>query len=236
MIKIINASKTYKLGDEEIKALDNVSFDVEKGEVVAIIGPSGSGKSTLLHTIGGLDSLDSGEIEVENEKLDHLKDSKLAEYRNKTVGFIFQQFNLQSRLSALENVELTLIFSGMSKGERRKKALEALEKVGLSDRLHHKPTELSGGQQQRVSIARAIVNSPEMLLADEPTGNLDSKSGERIIKLLRDLNKNLNVTVLVVTHDDRIAHSADRILRILDGKIVEDLQNGKSEAVKKYTD
>ncbi|MBU0976604.1 MAG: ABC transporter ATP-binding protein [Patescibacteria group bacterium] len=236
MISIKNAKKTYRMGDEEIKALDDVTFDVKQGEFIAIIGPSGSGKSTLLHTIGGLDSLDNGSITVDGDDLAVLKDRDLARYRNKTVGFIFQNFNLQSRYTALDNVELGLIFAGMPKKERKEKARAALEKVGLADRVSHKPTELSGGQQQRVSIARAMVNSPKVILADEPTGNLDSKSGEKIIELLHDLQQKMNVTILVVTHDDRIAHKADRILRILDGKIVEDVTNGKKEAVKEYTD
>ncbi|MDD3647331.1 MAG: ABC transporter ATP-binding protein [Candidatus Dojkabacteria bacterium] len=236
MISIKNAKKTYKMGGEEIKALDDVSFEVSEGEFIAIVGPSGSGKSTLLHTIGGLDSLDSGTVTVSGDDLASLKDKDLARYRNKTVGFIFQNFNLQSRYTALENVELSLIFGGIPKKERMNRAKDALEKVGLADRIDHKPPELSGGQQQRVSIARAMVNSPKIILADEPTGNLDSKSGEMIIDLLHDLQKNLKVTILVVTHDDRIAHKADRILRILDGKIVEDLSNGKKETVKEYTD
>ncbi|MBN2015930.1 ABC transporter ATP-binding protein [Candidatus Dojkabacteria bacterium] len=236
MISIKEAYKIYRLGGEEIRALDGVSFDVQDGELIAIIGPSGSGKSTLLHMIGGLDTLDKGEINVGEQNLGKLKDKELARYRNSTIGFIFQQFNLQPKYSALENVELPLIFSGIAKKERQERAKDALRKVGLEQRLSHKPTELSGGQQQRVCIARAIVNSPNIILADEPTGNLDSKSGEKIIELLRSLKENMGVTIIVVTHDDRIAHKADRILRILDGKIVEDVRNGKGDIVKEHTD
>jgi len=236
MIKVIHAKKTYKMGDQKVKALDDVTLNIQKGEFLAIVGPSGSGKSTLLHTIGGLDSLDSGDIFVEDLELNEMRDKQKAGFRNKTVGFIFQSFNLQNHLSALENVELPLIFSSVGKNERRKKAINALEDVGLSERMNHKPNELSGGQQQRVSIARALVNNPKLILADEPTGNLDSKSGEKIIGIIHDLNRKLGVTVIVVTHDDRIAQKADRIIHILDGKIKEDISNGKKKAVIKYTD
>ena len=188
MIILKNASKTYKMGEEKIKALDNVSFEIHDGESVAIIGPSGSGKSTLLHTIGGLDSLSEGQIIVDGKDLKTMKDKDLAHYRNKTIGFVFQNFNLQSRLSAFENIEFPLILAGIPRKIRREKALEALEKVDLMDRKDHKPNELSGGQRQRVCIARALVNNPTIILADEPTGNLDSKSGRKIIELLHDLN------------------------------------------------
>lgn len=235
MIKVKNANKTYVMGEEEVKALQEVSFTVDKGEFVAIVGPSGSGKSTLLHTIGGIDSLDSGTIEVDGEDLSELKEIKLAEYRNKYIGFVFQQFNLQSKYTALENVSLPLVFSGVSKAKRRERAQESLELVDLSDRLEHKPSELSGGQQQRVCIARALVNEPTVVLADEPTGNLDSKTGKKIIQLMKDLNKKEDITMIVVTHDDRVAHMADRIIRFLDGKIVEDVQNGK-ELIDEFTD
>jgi len=236
MIKIKNAKKIYKMGDQEVKALDDVTLSIETSDFLAIVGPSGSGKSTLLHTIGGLDSLDSGDINVGGENLKELKDKKKANFRNKTIGFIFQSFNLQNHMSALENVELPLIFSSVKKNERRKRAEKVLDEVGLSERLNHKPNELSGGQQQRVCIARALINKPKVILADEPTGNLDSKSGAKIIELLHDLNKDLNVTVIVVTHDDRIASKADRIIHILDGKIKDDVSNGKKKAVRKYTD
>lgn len=236
MITLNHANKVYNLGDEVVKALDDVNLVIAKGQFLAIVGPSGSGKSTLMNMIGGLDELDSGDIVVNGTSLKKLNDQKLAQYRNKTIGFIFQNFNLQHRYTALENVELALIFAGLSKNERKEKAKEALVKVGLSNRLNHKPTELSGGQQQRVSIARAIVNNPQILLADEPTGNLDSKSGEKIIELLKDLNEKLGVTLIVVTHDDRIAHKAHRIIHIFDGKITDDILNGKNDLVKKYTD
>lgn len=235
MIKIKKAKKVYKLGGSTIKALDDVSIDIKKGEFLAIIGPSGSGKSTLLHTIGGLDTLDSGKILVNEDDIEKFSDKKLAKYRNKKIGFVFQSFNLQNRYTALENVELPLIFAKKEKTNRRTRAKKVLEKVGLSKRLDHKPTELSGGQQQRVCIARAIVNKPEIMLADEPTGNLDSKSGEKIIQILKDLKDDLGVTVIVVTHDDRIAKKADRVIRILDGKIIEEITNGK-EKVEKFTD
>jgi putative ABC transport system ATP-binding protein len=189
-----------------------------------------------MNMIGGLDELDSGNIFVNGEDLSKLSDQKLAHYRNKTIGFVFQNFNLQHRYTALENVELGLVFAGLAKKDRSKKAKFALEKVGLGNRLFHKPTELSGGQQQRVSIARAIVNSPEIILADEPTGNLDSKSGSTIIKLLRSINSDLKATVVVVTHDDRIAHEADRIIHIFDGKIVDDVLNGRAKTISQYTD
>ncbi len=236
MIKVIHAKKTYKMGDQVVKALDDVTITIKKGEFLAIVGPSGSGKSTLLHTIGGLDSLDEGEIIVEDLDLNDLKDHEKAEFRNKTVGFIFQSFNLQTHLSALENVELPLVFASVRKKERIERSKKALDDVNLSKRLQHKPNELSGGQQQRVSIARALVNNPKLILADEPTGNLDSKSGEKIIEILHDLNRKLGVTVIVVTHDDRIASKADRIIHILDGKIEEEVSNGKKKAIKKYTD
>jgi putative ABC transport system ATP-binding protein len=236
MIRVKNAKKTYTLGGEVIHALDGVDFEIKDGEFIAIVGPSGSGKSTLLHTIGGLDCLDEGDISVEDKKLCDLKDKQLALYRNRKVGFIFQKFNLQSTYTALENVELPLLFSGLGKKERTSKAKEALAKVDLSDRMKHKPSELSGGQQQRVSIARALVNDPSIILADEPTGNLDSKTGEIIVDLLKKLNRELKKTLIVVTHDDRVAHKADRVIRVLDGKIVEDIRNGTKEFIEKHTD
>lgn len=236
MITIKNASKVYKMGDEEIKALDDVSFKVEDGEFLAIVGPSGSGKSTLMHMIGGLDSLDKGNVAVNDRDLKDFKDKEFSRYRNKFIGFVFQNFYLQPSISAIENVELPLIFSGINKKERKVKALNALKKVDLENRLKHKPSQLSGGERQRVSIARAIVNDPKIVLADEPTGNLDSKTGENIVDLLKELNQDLEVTIIVVTHDDRVAKKAKRILRIHDGRIVEDVRNGVSEVIKKHTD
>lgn len=220
MINVKNLKKTYRLGGEVIRALDNVSLEIMEGEMVAIVGPSGSGKSTLMHVVGGLDRVESGEIRVNGRDISLLNSSELANYRNKEIGFIFQTFNLQAQLTALENVELPMIFSNVKPSIRKRIATEALEKVGLKDRLKHKPGELSGGQRQRVSIARSIVNNPSIILADEPTGNLDSKSGDTILKLLKDINHDNKVTILVVTHDEDIASSCSRIIKFKDGKIV----------------
>ena len=237
IIKLINAQKTYEMGDEILHPVDNLTFGIDEGKFVSIIGPSGSGKSTLLHIIGGLDKLDSGEISVKDKDLNKLKDNDLAKFRNKTIGFIFQSFNLQPHLNAFENVEYPLVISGMKKSERKLKVDEALDIVGLSDRKFHKPNQLSGGQQQRVSIARAIVNEPEIILADEPTGNLDTNSGKIIVDLLHKLNRESKITVIVVTHDNRIAEQSDEILRIQDGKLIDHIKNGKSkEFISKHTD
>jgi putative ABC transport system ATP-binding protein len=226
MIKVENAKKYYKLGDETVKALDGVSLEIKEAETVAIVGPSGSGKTTLMHCIGGIDQLSEGSIFVNNDDLSKMKDRDLSFYRNRTVGFVFQTFNLQPNLTALENVELPLVFAGVNSKERKQKAKDSLTKVGLGDRLNHKPSELSGGQRQRVSIARAIVNTPSIILADEPTGNLDSVSGEKIISLLLELSKNENITLIIVTHDDRIAARAERVIHILDGHIQSDKRDG----------
>lgn len=220
MINVKNLKKTYRLGGEVIRALDNVSLEIMEGEMVAIVGPSGSGKSTLMHVIGGLDRVESGEIRVNGRDISLLSSNELANYRNKEIGFIFQTFNLQAQLTALENVELPMIFSNVKASIRKRIASEALEKVGLKDRLKHKPGELSGGQRQRVSIARSIVNNPSIILADEPTGNLDSKSGDTILKLLKDINHDNKVTILIVTHDEDIASSCSRIIKFKDGKII----------------
>ncbi len=219
MIEVKKIKKYYELGGETVKALDGIDLKIEQGEMVSIIGPSGSGKSTLMHLIGGLDKPDNGEIIVEGIKLSDKNSKELAKYRNKFIGFVFQTFNLQQHLTALENVELPLIFSGLKKKERTERAIAALEKVDLTDRLMHKPGELSGGQRQRVSIARAIVNNPKVIFADEPTGNLDSKTGDIILQLLKELNEQDNVTIIIVTHDKYVAQSTDRIIQILDGKI-----------------
>ena len=189
LLETKNLVKEYKLGGEEVHALRSVSLKINEGEMVAIIGPSGSGKSTLMHILGGLDRPDSGEVFVDGENLSKLSQRKLAEYRNKKIGFIFQTFNLQPDLTATENVELPLVIAGKGSRERKKLAQEALEKVGLKDRVKHKPNELSGGQRQRVSIARALVNSPKIIFADEPTGNLDTKTGANVLALLKKLNQ-----------------------------------------------
>lgn len=221
MIEVKNLKKYYELGGETVKALDGINLTIKQGEMIAVIGPSGSGKSTLMHLIGGLDKPDSGEIIVDGINLSDKNGKQLAEYRNKFIGFVFQTFNLQTHLTSLENVELPLIFSGLNKKVRREKALKALEKVGLLDRLKHRPGELSGGQRQRVSIARALVNSPKVIFADEPTGNLDSKTGDIILQLLKDLNEKDNVTIIIVTHDNYVAKATGRIIQIHDGKIHE---------------
>lgn len=229
MIEIKNLKKYYKLGGEIVKAVDDISFNIEDGEMLSIIGPSGSGKTTLMHILGGLDAPDDGDVIVDGENLRKFSGKKLAEYRNKKVGFVFQTFNLQPHLTALENVELPLIISGVNQKKRKEMASIALEKVGLKDRMNHKPNELSGGQRQRVSIARALVNSPKIILADEPTGNLDSKTGDMILDLLKSLNKQEGVTIIIVTHDEYVARSCDKIIQIQDGKIK---KNGDSELIK----
>ncbi len=212
------------MGEEEFYALKDVSLKINKGEFVAIIGPSGSGKSTLMHVIGLLDKPTSGEVYLEGEGIHNLSEIKQAELRNKHIGFIFQIFNLLPRTSALENVEMPLIYSGVAKSERDQRAIKALEIVGLNDKLQNKPSQLSGGQQQSVAIARALVNNPSLILADEPTGNLDSKSGEEILSLLDKLNNEGN-TIVVVTHDVDIAKRAKRIITIKDGQITSDKRN-----------
>jgi len=229
MIEIKNLKKYYKLGGEIVKAVDDISFNIEDGEMLSIIGPSGSGKTTLMHILGGLDTPGDGDVIVDGENLRSFSGKKLAEYRNKKVGFVFQTFNLQPHLTALENVELPLIISGVNQKKRKEMASIALEKVGLKDRMNHKPNELSGGQRQRVSIARALVNSPKIILADEPTGNLDSKTGDMILDLLKSLNKQEGVTIIIVTHDEYVARSCDKIIQIQDGKIK---KNGDSELIK----
>jgi putative ABC transport system ATP-binding protein len=216
-------SKTYRMGKVEVNALRGVSIDIKKGECVAIMGPSGSGKSTLMNILGCLDLPSEGEYVLDGENVSKMRDNQLAKVRNHKVGFVFQMFNLLPRASALANVELPLNYSGIGRG-RREKALQTLESVGLSDRIHHKPTELSGGQQQRVAIARALVNDPAILLADEPTGNLDSKAGKEIMDLILDLNKTRGTTVIIVTHDPTVAAKTQRVIRLQDGLLVEEEQ------------
>lgn len=218
MIKVTNVTKTYKTGDTDFKALDDVTLEIKKGEFVAILGPSGSGKSTLMHLIGGLDKPTSGSIEIDNHNLSKMNDSQLARYRNEKVGFVFQFFNLLQGTNSLNNVTLPLIYA-KKKVNRKATATELLKEVGLEKKLKNKPSQLSGGEQQRVSIARALVNNPDIILADEPTGNLDSKTGLAIFELLRELNNKGN-TVIVVTHDNSLAEKTDRIIKVADGRIV----------------
>lgn len=211
-------TKVYQMGEVQVNALAGVSVNIAAGEVVSIMGPSGSGKSTLMNIIGCLDRPTSGEYYLDGELVSNLTDDQLAVIRNKKVGFVFQNFNLLSRSTALLNVELPLRYAGMSEG-RREKAVEALQSVGLGDRVSHRPTELSGGQQQRVAIARAIINNPAIIMADEPTGNLDSKSGEEIMQLLLNLNKKFGTTLIVVTHDAKIARRTQRVISLYDGLV-----------------
>jgi putative ABC transport system ATP-binding protein len=217
MIEIENITRTYHMGDIEVQALRGVSFVVRDGEMIAIMGPSGSGKTTLMNTLGCLDKPSSGSYRLDGTEISALDDNELAEIRNKKIGFIFQTFNLLPRTPAIEQVELPLIYAGAAK--RRVTAMEALESVGLKARAFHRPNELSGGQQQRVAIARALVNHPSIIMADEPTGNLDSKVGAEIMYILQSLNKSRGVTVVMVTHDPNIASHCQRIIRVRDGLI-----------------
>ncbi len=219
MIEFKGVSRTYRLGGEMIRALDNISLLIHEGDFLAIMGPSGSGKSTFLNLIGGLDRPDKGTMFVESQDLSKLSDKKLSAYRNKTVGFIFQNFNLQTTYSAFENVMLPLYFARLPNKEKHERAMLALKMVDLQDRATHHPNQLSGGQQQRVAIARALVNQPRILLADEPTGNLDSKNGKAIMELLKHLNTHNKLTIVLVTHDSEMAKFASRIIRLRDGKI-----------------
>lgn len=225
MIQTENLTKVYQMGEDEVRALNGASFTIEKGEMLAIMGPSGSGKSTLMSIIGCLDVPTSGKYTLDGVSVENMEDSKLAEIRGRKIGFVFQQFNLLARTSALENVMLPLTYAGISGKERQKRAMEALDRVGLSDRFHHAPNELSGGQQQRVAIARAIVNEPAILLADEPTGALDSKTGVEIMELFQSLHKDHGQTVILVTHDSYVARHTDRIIKLSDGHIISDEVN-----------
>lgn len=220
LVELKNVTRTYHLGDETLNALDAVNLNINAGEFIAITGPSGSGKSTLANIIGGLDRPTSGSVVVDGNDLSHVRDAKLSSYRNHHMGFVFQSFNLQGTQTALENVMLPLIFERMKPKERKARATECLQAVGLGDRLKHKPSQLSGGQRQRVAVARALAVKPQIILADEPTGNLDSKRGEEIIKLLKDLNKD-GITLIIITHDMTVARQAHRIVEIHDGKLTE---------------
>jgi putative ABC transport system ATP-binding protein len=219
MIELKGVTKTYELGGEKIYALDNVDLKIEKGDFVAIVGPSGSGKSTLANIIGGLDVPESGEVLVDGTNIAKVNDQNLSDYRNKKIGFIFQSFNLQPTYTALENVMIPLIFSGMPLNDRRERATVCLKAVGLEDRMTHRPNQLSGGQRQRVCIARALANSPEVIIADEPTGNLDSKKSDEIVDLMKQLNREAGITLIVITHDEAVAKQAHKIITIKDGKL-----------------
>jgi putative ABC transport system ATP-binding protein len=224
LIEVRDIIKIYQMGDVQVHALRGVSLQVGKGELLSIMGPSGSGKSTMMNVVGCLDQPTSGEYYLGGVEVGALSDDSLAEIRNKKIGFVFQTFNLLPRTTALQNVELPLIYRGLGGRERRQQATEALEKVGLGDRIHHRPNELSGGQQQRVAIARALVSQPDIILADEPTGNLDSRSGAEITAIFRQLNREMGITVIFVTHDADIAAHTRRIVRLHDGKVVADEQ------------
>lgn len=229
MIEAKDLTKVYQMGAEQVHALRGVSFTVQKQEFIAIMGPSGSGKSTLLHIVGCLDRPTSGQLFIANQDVQKATDNELAEIRNRKIGFVFQTFNLLPKATALENVELPLIYAGVRKRERRERAQAVLERVGLADRMRHRPNELSGGQRQRVAIARAIVTEPAFILADEPTGALDSKTGEQILDLFAELNAEGN-TILLITHDKNVAARARRIIQLLDGRIVSDVRAREVEA------
>ena len=217
MIRLMDITKTYPMGKRDLTVLNGVNINIEKGEMVAIMGPSGSGKSTMLNLIGCLDTPTSGTYYLEDREVSRLGSGELAKIRGQKIGFVFQSFNLLSRLSALANVELGMRYAG---GSNRKQAMEALEKVGLSDRASHRPTELSGGEQQRVAIARALVKNPPLILADEPTGNLDSRSGEEVISILTSLHAEQGITLLVITHDAKVAQHCQRAIHFKDGQVV----------------
>jgi putative ABC transport system ATP-binding protein len=218
VIEANDIRKVYRMGEVDVEALKGVSFKVKRGEVVSIMGPSGSGKSTLMNTLGCLDKPSSGEYILDGEVVNEMDDDQLADVRNRKVGFVFQSFNLLSRITAIANVELPLRYAGMMEG-RKARAIEALTAVGLEHRMTHRPFELSGGQQQRVAIARAIVNRPAIIMADEPTGNLDSKVGKEIMSLLLSLNKDSGTTLIIVTHDPNIAEQTQRVIRLRDGEL-----------------
>ncbi|WP_427338073.1 ABC transporter ATP-binding protein [Caloranaerobacter sp. DY30410] len=223
MIKLEGLTKVYKMGNVSVTALKDINLNIEKEEFVAIMGPSGSGKSTLMNILGCLDKPTKGKYILDGVSIQGLNDDELAVIRNRKIGFVFQAFNLLSRTTALKNVELPMMYAGVPAKERRKRAIELLEKVGLGDRINHKPNEMSGGQRQRVAIARALVNNPAIILADEPTGNLDTKSGEEIMDIFKKLNEE-GVTIIIVTHEPDIAQKAKRVVTFRDGMIIEDKQ------------
>lgn len=220
IIEMKDVSKVYSIGGEEVHALDHASLTIREGEFVAIIGPSGSGKSTLMNIMGCLDVADSGEYLLDGQAIEKYSDDELAKIRNKKIGFVFQNFNLLTRMTAFENVELPLIYQGVNGTERKRRAMEALEQVGLSSRSMHKPTELSGGQQQRVAVARALAAKPSLILADEPTGNLDSRTGDDIMNLFCQLNSE-GITIVLITHSEKVAAQAKRRIRIMDGHVAD---------------
>ena len=223
LIRLTDVSKTYDLGEIKVEALKSATLSIDKGEYVALIGPSGSGKSTLMNTLGCLDRPTSGSYLLDGEEVVAMSKDERAEIRNRHLGFVFQNFNLLARTSALENVELPLLYTkGVSARERRQRAIHVLEQIGLGDRLDHHPSQLSGGQQQRVAIARALVNNPSILMADEPTGNLDSKTSREVIQLFRQLREAFGITVILVTHDQNVARHAGRVVVLRDGRIVDD--------------
>ncbi|MEM0058688.1 MAG: ABC transporter ATP-binding protein [Candidatus Bathyarchaeia archaeon] len=224
VVETVNLRKVYLLGKVPVEALRGVNLKVEEGEFLSILGPSGSGKSTLLNLIGALDKPTDGKVLIDGVDVSTLNEDRLADLRRR-IGFVFQFFNLIPRFTALENVELPMAIAGLGKAERRKRAIELLETVGLADRINHKPTELSGGEQQRVAIARALANNPRFLLMDEPTGNVDSKNADEIMRLVKRLNEEKGVTVIMVTHDQRLAKEADRTVHMLDGLIVNEVVN-----------
>ena len=227
IIELENVWKTYQIGEVKVNALRGLDLKVEKGEFLAIMGPSGSGKSTMVNMVGALDVPSKGKILLEGHDISKLSESELAQLRGKKIGFIFQQFNLINTLSALENVTLPMVFQNIEKEKRAERAKHILNMVGLGDRIYHKPTELSGGQQQRVAIARSLANNPDVVLADEPTGNLDSATGETVMGFLENLNRKEGKTIIMVTHDENIAHHADRIEFLKDGMVIKSLKNRK---------
>lgn len=230
IIRLENIVKDYRVGTQVVQALRSLSATIYKNEYVALMGPSGSGKSTLMNILGCLDVATNGNYYLNNVNVSELRDSQLAEIRNKEIGFVFQTFNLLPRSTALDNVALPLIYAGISKAERKERALKALEDVSLTDRWHHKPNELSGGQRQRVALARALINKPSIILADEPTGNLDSKTSREIMSLFEDIHKAGN-TIIVVTHEEDIASYAHRVIRLIDGQIASDTLNTNIQTI-----